>query len=36
MALDRDRSPPSPLRGYGATAFVWLAQPKLTVRRQLA
>jgi hypothetical protein len=23
------RSPPSPLRGYGATTFAWLAEPKL-------
>ena len=24
--------PPPPLRGYGATAFAWLAEPKLTLR----
>jgi hypothetical protein len=29
-------SPPLPLRGYGATAFAWLAEPKLTLRRDLA
>jgi hypothetical protein len=31
-----EEGPPPPLRGYGATAFAWLAEPKLTLRRQLA
>jgi hypothetical protein len=26
-------SPPLPLRGFGATAFAWLAEPKLTLRQ---
>jgi hypothetical protein len=26
--------PPSPRRGYGAPAFAWLAEPKLTLRRR--
>jgi hypothetical protein len=30
------RSPPALLCGYGATAFAWLAEPKLTRRRQIA
>jgi hypothetical protein len=33
--IDAD-SPPSRLRRYGAASFAWLAEPKLTLRRQLA
>jgi hypothetical protein len=29
-------NPPSRLRRFGAASFAWLAEPKLTLRRQLA
>ena len=30
------RGPPSRLRRFGETAFAWLAEPKLTLGRQVA
>jgi hypothetical protein len=36
VRADVPSGPPSRLRRFGATAFVWLAQPKLTLRLQLA
>ena len=32
LVFDGVGGPPSPLRGYDATAFAWLAEPKLTLR----